>query len=136
MRREADRGKYLVHMGYLFGICVEKNSELSDEQRKFKGRVVFQGNRVIDQNYDAAMFQDLGSAPATMEASKIADFFGCTPGHVVEVADAVQAYIQAEMQGTPTWVCLPEHERPAWWKKKYPHMRQPVCRLKRAVWAP
>ena len=65
--------------------------------KKFKGRVVFQGDRVIDQNFDAAMFQDLGSSPATMEAAKIADFFGCVPGHSLEIADAVQAYLQAEM---------------------------------------
>ena len=33
-------------MGYLFGICVEKNAELDPSLRKFKGRVVFQGNQV------------------------------------------------------------------------------------------
>ena len=33
------------HFGWLFGICVEKNSELpeGDPLRKMKGRVVFQG---------------------------------------------------------------------------------------------
>ena len=69
-------------MGYIFGICVEKNSELEDGNplKKYKGRFVFQGDRVVDQNYDAAMFHDLGSAPATMEASKAADFYGCVPG--------------------------------------------------------
>eukprot|EP00972_Heterocapsa_arctica_P062250 9176967-Heterocapsa_arctica.AAC.1 len=30
-------------------------------KRKFKGRVVFQGNRVTNQNWEAAIFQDLGS---------------------------------------------------------------------------
>ena len=54
VRREADRKGEMVHMGHLFGICVEKNSELEEQYRKFKGRVVFQGSRVIDQNYDAA----------------------------------------------------------------------------------
>ena len=58
----------------LFGIMVEKGSELAkgDARRKYKYRVVFQGNRVINQNWEAALFQDLGSSPATMEASKIA----------------------------------------------------------------
>ena len=50
------------------------------------------------------MFQDLGSAPATMEASKAADFCGCVPGNEIQVADADQAYVQAPMKGTPTWV--------------------------------
>ena len=30
-------GGYTVHLGYLFGICVEKNSELVAHLRKFKG---------------------------------------------------------------------------------------------------
>jgi hypothetical protein len=51
VRSEAKRGGYTVHMGYLFGICVEKNAELEPSLRKFKGRVVFQGNQVYDQNH-------------------------------------------------------------------------------------
>ena len=91
-------------MGYLFGLCVEKNSEMSPELRKYKYRVVFQGNRVIDQNYEAAIFQDLGSTPATLEASRVADAFGAQENWATEVADAEQAYVQADMKGTSTWV--------------------------------
>ena len=40
------------------------------------------------------MFADLGSAPATMEASRAGDFIGCAPGSATEIADADQAYIQ------------------------------------------
>ncbi len=85
--RDARKNGTEVHMGYLFGICVEKNSELraGHPSRKYKGRVVFQGNRVKNQDYQAAIFQDLGSAPATMAASRAADCFGCAPGNVIEV---------------------------------------------------
>ena len=40
-----------VHVGRIFDICVEKGSELAptDPNRKFKGRVVFQGNKVKDE---------------------------------------------------------------------------------------
>ena len=95
---------------------------------------MFQGNRVVNQYYDAAIFQDLGSAPATLEAAKVADFYGCADGYDVDIADAEQAYVQAEMKGTPTWVCLPEEDRPAWWKKKYGHLKRPVCGLKKALY--
>jgi hypothetical protein len=90
-------------MGYLFGICVEKNSELpaGHPSRKFKGRVVFQGNRVVDQNWQRAVFEDLGNSPATMDASRAADCYGCAPGHSIQQADAEQAYIQAESEGHP-----------------------------------
>lgn len=58
-------GKY-IHLGKLLGICVERLSELpdGDPRKKYKYRVVFQGNRVVDQNMDEAQFADMGSAPA------------------------------------------------------------------------
>ena len=77
---------------------------MSPEFRKYKYRVVVQGNRVIDQHYEAAIFQDLSSTPATLEASRVADAFGAQDNWATEVADAEQAYVQADMQGTSTWV--------------------------------
>ena len=130
--RKATADGIEVHFGYLFAIFVEKNSELPEghPKRKFKGRVVFQGNRVVNQNWDAAMFQDLGSCPATVEASKAADCYGCAPGFDIEIADAIQAYIQAVLEGTATWVCLPPEERPASWSK----FRKPIVHLKKALY--
>ena len=69
-----------------------------------------------------------------MQAAKAVDFFGCVPNHVIEVADAEQAYIQAEMKGDPTWVCLPPEARPDWWRKKLPNLRRLVCRLLQALY--
>ena len=59
----------------VFGIVVEKNHELDpkDPRRKYKGRAVFQGNHVRDQDGNWALFADLGSSPATMEAARAAD---------------------------------------------------------------
>ena len=34
IRKRAKEQKQEIHMGYLFGICVEKNSDLSAEHRK------------------------------------------------------------------------------------------------------
>ena len=64
-----------AHFGRVFGICVEKNFHLPDGTpgRKFKGRAVYQGNNVKDQDGNWAIFQELASCPSTMEASKIAD---------------------------------------------------------------
>ena len=42
-----ERAGITVHLGYMFGICVQKNSELSIEVRKYKGRVVFQETRYM-----------------------------------------------------------------------------------------
>ena len=123
-----------MHLGYMFGICVEKNSQLVEHLRKFTGRVVFQGNQVYDKNYDYAIFQDLGSSPANLQAAKAVDCFGCLPGHAIEIADAEQAYIQADMKGDPTWVSLPPEARPDWRRKQFPNLRRPVFRLKKALY--
>ena len=94
----------VIHFGRIAGIMAEKGSELAENvpNRKFKYRVVFLGNNVIDQSWEAAMFQDLGSAPAWTEAPKAADAYGSFPGNDVRQADAEQAYIQAELEGAET----------------------------------
>jgi hypothetical protein len=58
------------------------------------------------------MFQELGSAPATMVAAKMWDLFGLMDNHVIENADATQAYTQSLLGGAPTWVSLPRKSGP------------------------
>ena len=86
--REAKRNGTEVHMARIHGICVEKNYHLpkGNPSRKFKGRGVLLGNQVKNQFWEAAFFQDLGNSPATFEASRWADFYGCLPGHGVKLA--------------------------------------------------
>lgn len=98
-----------AHVGRIFEICVEKGAELpaGDPGRKFKGRVVFQGNLVKDEAWQTALFQDLSSSPATMCAAKGADAYGLLEGHTIQQADAEQAYIQSKLGGEQTWVRLP-----------------------------
>ena len=110
MADEARRSKRKAHVGVIFEICVEKGSELppGDPARKYKGRVVFQGNNARDEQWQAALFNEMSSAPASMEAGKACDAFGLLPGHTTEQCDAEQAYIQSKLDGpTPTWVRMP-----------------------------
>ena len=93
---------------------------------------MFQGNNVRDQSWDTAMFQELGSAPASMQASKAADAYGLFAGHTVAQADAVLAYIQAKLSGpATTWVLLPTDQWPAKWQGAY---RTPVVPLVLALY--
>ena len=75
---EARKENRTIHVGRVFEICVEKGSELpaGSPGRKYKGRSVFQGNAARDQNFDHAIFQELGSNPASLTASKLTDFYG------------------------------------------------------------
>ena len=132
--REAKRNGTEVHMARIHGICVEKNYQLSkgNPSRKFKGRGVLLGNQVKNQFWEAAFFQDLGNSPATFEASRWADFYGCLPGHGVKLADATQAYIQAVLTGPPCWVELPEDAWPD--DIDFRKFRRPVVRLVKALY--
>ena len=93
---------------------LEKNSELPNghPNKKYKGRVVFLGNRVSNQDFEAAIFADLGNAPANLESGRLADCYGACPGNASENADGVQAYLQARMRGDPCWVELPPEAHP------------------------
>ena len=130
--REAKKNGTEVHMARVHGICVEKNYQLpkGNPSRKFKGRGVLLGNQVKNQFWEAAFFQDLGNSPATFEASRWADFYGCLPGHGIKLADAIQAYIQAVLTGPPCWVELPEDAWPD--DIDFRKSRRPVVRLIKA----
>ena len=116
-----------MHVGRVFELCHEKGSELQEghKGRKHKGRAVFQGNDVKDENWDNAICASLSSSPSSMEASKAADYFGLLPG------DAEMAYTQSLLGGTETWVRLPKSRWPAEWVGKY---TDPVVRLLLALY--
>ena len=63
--------------------------------------------------------------PATVEAARACDAYGCIPGNAAEQCDTEQAYTQAACVGTPTWVRLPRGQWPPQWE----HMTDPVCLL-------
>ena len=121
LKAQSQRDKKKVHIGRIFELCHEKGSELplGDPARKFKGRVVFMGNQVRDEQNNTAIFSELSSAPATMEAAKAADVYSLLPGHSGQTADGDMAYIQARLEGTETWVLLPRHRWP-WWRNRRP----------------
>ena len=80
-----------------------------------------------DQNFKAALFQDLGSSPASIQASKCCDAYGLLPGHTVQQADARQAYTQTYLGGPHvTWARLPRNRWPDEWVKR--KMVDPVVR--------
>ena len=72
VKQEALTLKQVVRFARVHGIIVEKNYQLpeSDERRKFKGRGALLGNKVKNQNWEAAFFQDLGNSPASFESSR------------------------------------------------------------------
>ena len=87
---EARKSGIKVHVGRVFGIASLKGSELKegDPDRKLKGRFVFQGNKVRDEHYNPALFEELSSSPATLQAMKCVDAYGAFPGNATQQCDA------------------------------------------------
>jgi len=130
---EARDNNQEIHLGFLFGLMVEKGSEFTDEddeRRYFKYRVVFRGNDVKDQNWEVAMFQEMATTPTTLEASRYSDLLATFPGNSVEGRDVEQAYLQADFEGPPTYIVLPKEL----WTPEMFKMKCPVFRLKRALY--
>ena len=102
------------HFGRVFDICTLKGSELpeGDPGRIWKGRVCFQGNQVKDQDTIVAVFQDLASSAALMEAGKFIDAISLLTEFEGSQADAKQAYTQCELGGDETWIFLPHDQWP------------------------
>ena len=75
-------------------------------------------HQVKDQNWNVALFNEMGSSPANMQAGKAVDSHGLQRDYTVEQADAEAAYTQCELKGTETWVRLPEDRWPDEWFTK------------------
>ena len=122
---EAKRKGEEIHLCDVFGMYVEKGSELAPDhpERRFKGRVCLRGNNLKDQNYEWAIFDEASSSPATMQAGKVCDAYGLQPGYNIEVADAEGAYTQTVVKGPKTWIRLPREQQPSDWAK----FHDPVC---------
>jgi hypothetical protein len=89
------KGK-VAHTAIVFPIYSIKNSELpvSDSRRIHKGRIVLGGNNIRDQGGQWAIFHEIASTPATLEAIKVVDVMALQPDWEVEDADAESAFNQ------------------------------------------
>ena len=112
VRKRADREGKLIHIGSLCELCYLKGSELEGKEKKYTDRVVFLGGRVRDQHGATAVFEEMTSSPASMEASRFCDAFGSLPGHKIMQAYAEQSYTQAELNSkNATWIKVPPRMR-------------------------
>ena len=133
--REARESGEEIHFARAHTIMVEKHHILDedDPRRKFKARGVCLGNQMTDQSNEAAVFSDLGSSPASFEASRWADFYGSVRGNSCQTAHATQAYLQALLLGHKCWMETPE-AIPDEYKKLYQSFRRPVVLCTHAIY--
>jgi len=70
------------------------------------------------------------ATPATLEAARVGQGYALFPNHTIQGRDVEQAYISADLLGTPTYVVLPKEL----WTPEMHKMRCPVVRLEKALY--
>ena len=128
---EISRQDPLAHFARIFPIIGIKNFE-DELMRIFKGRIVLSGDKIKTATGTWAVFQELGTIPATMTACRIilAVCALIKDARILQT-DCTAAYTQAEMTGPPTYIRLPK----AWWPQGWAgRFKDPVCRLLRALY--
>ena len=121
-----------AHFANVFSLVGIKNYEDPDvTSHTYKGRIVLGGHAIKDATGDFAIFQDIGSTPSTMTAARVVLAVAALYGLEVAQSDCVHAYVQANLDGPPTFVRLPKDWWPPEWHTKY---KRPVCRLRKALY--
>ena len=67
VRAEAKRTGVSVHFGQLMTIPSSKFYELAQHLQKMKGRIVYRGDCAKDEHGAAAVYQELGANPTSVQ---------------------------------------------------------------------
>ena len=106
--------------------------ELAKHLQKMKGRIVYRGDCAKDEHGSAAVYQELGANPTSVQGLNACVAYGSLPGNCSTAANAIKAYVQAYLKGKrKTWIELPPELRPSWWKTKFV---KPVVLLIKALY--
>ena len=132
LKKHAREKQKTIHVAELMVIGSIKGSELPEEQQSLKIRLVYRGDATRDQDNQVAIFREMKSLPATVTTINFVLWFGLRKGHVVRIADATKAYLQAPIRSTvPTYVILPkEIWKPHWFKR----FRRVASKLEKAIY--
>jgi len=95
--REAKAAKKSVHFGSLMELCHIKNSQMGEEFWSYKGRIVFRGDIVKEEDGTYAVFTEQGASASNMAAAKFLDAIARIPGNDGEDSDAIGAYTQVKL---------------------------------------
>ena len=133
LKREAQESNRSVKIADILTLCGEKFSELPEEFRKFKGRVVYRGDKIYDELGNLVQFTDTATNPTAITALNLALWFSCLPGNTVSASDAVQAFLQAILP-EETWVALPPELWLEEWHSRFKKGDRVVVRLNKSLY--
>ena len=107
--QKAKDTKEPFHFGDIIELCHIKNSQLSIGQQSYKGRCVFGGHDIRDEDGFLAVLSEQGTSASFQSAMKMMHAVGMVCGNTFEIADACSAYLQSFFSNDfpKTYVRLP-----------------------------
>ena len=131
VERWARDNSVTVHIGLGLGICSIKYSELPRDKWVRKGRLCYRAPTARDESGALAIYQEMSSRPTTVVAMNVSIAWGAVKGHKTSVADAVKAYVQADLNSVnPTYIEIPSYLCGSRWR----NIKRPVSRLLKALY--
>ena len=86
---EVRRSSIKVHFGQLMSLASVKFAELAKHPQKMKGRIVYRGDCAKDEHGAAAVYQELGANPTSVQGLNNCLAYGSLPGNSTTTADAI-----------------------------------------------
>ena len=118
LRSQARSQGRKLRVAELMTLCGVKHAELAPELQKFKGRIVYRGDRVLDEFNNLVFFEETSTTPTGLIALNTSLFWDCLPGDSVSCSDAIQAYLQSELK-EETYVILPKELWLPGWEERF-----------------
>jgi len=114
-------------------LCHLKFFQLAKQFQKYKGRVVFRGDLIKDEEGAFALFPEHGASASSIEAARLVDIIARRPGCNGFNVDAIKAFNHVKLGADcpETWCALPRHRWPKIWEGKY---AVPVVLLERNLY--
>ena len=91
-------------------LCGKEHYELELEHWKYKRRIVHHGERILDSDNNLLLFEET----AALIAHNIAIWYACLETHTATCSDAVQVFLQSELDEKDLFYHGTVAERVAW----------------------
>lgn len=135
LRRWARQTQTPICVADLLTLCGIKHYELEPERWKYKGRIVYRGDRIRDSDGNVLLFEETATTPTMIIALQITLWFGMLQHHKTTCSDAVQAFLQSWLdENDHTYVIIPEELWLPSWYEKFETGQKVVVRLAKSLY--
>ena len=124
-----------IKVAELLTLCGIKHWELDPSHWRWKGRIVYRGDRVYDEYNNLTLFEETSTTPTSLVALNMALWYACRPGTAASCSDAVQAFLQSELDDSDhTYVIVPQELWLEHWHSLFSTHDKVVVRLRRSLY--